>query len=144
MKWILFLLFTILLAFMGLLYLQDPGYVNISWIGYEIQLTAVVGVLCIAGAFLVFLFILKLFSGLLRILFGKRASYGKKTEQTLLNLLSAYEAETFSEALRLQEKASQRLKDNPFFLWISGNIFEGAEKHFDAEQSFMELAKNVP
>jgi len=144
MKWILwFLLFTILFSLMVFLYFQGPGYVNISWIGYEIEFTVVVGLLYLVFFFFILIYILRFFSWLVRILFGKRTLSSKKVEQTLLGLLSAYEAENFSEALRLEKKAAQRLKDNPFYLWISGHLFEKIEKPFEAEQSFMELTKNT-
>lgn len=145
MKWILLLLLLLTLPFalMGLLYFQDPGYVNIRWIGYDIQFTAVFGLLCLVFLFFLLLYIINFLLWLSRILFGKRTLFSKKVEQTLLTLLSAYEAENFSEALRLEKKVAQRLKDNPFYLWISGHLFEETERPLEAEQSFTELTKST-
>lgn len=42
MKWILFSLFLFISAgFLGLWYLQDPGNITITWLGYEIQFSIV-------------------------------------------------------------------------------------------------------
>ncbi len=147
MKWILFILVLALaLSSLGLLSLQDPGIVEIVWLGYDIQLTALL-------AFLIFLFVL-----LIIILFGCGISWllgmpvkwfsffqrsrKRKAEFELLELLSSYEAETFSGALPHQKKGAHNFTDNPFFLWVSGNAFERAENHLEAEKCFMALTKN--
>lgn len=147
MKWILFLLLcAALLVSLGFWYLEDPGYVKIIWLGYEAQLTVVAG-FCI---FLFFSFMILVFGRIvgsllrmpLRWLSFFRRSQDEKAKHGFLDFLSSYEAETFPDALHHQKKAAQRFLNNPIFLWISGNFFEKAEKPFEAEQCFMDLAKN--
>jgi len=143
---LLLLLVTVAIASISLWYLQDPGYIEISWLGYDVEFTVVVGFLI-----LLFLFLFIVFTArLLRWLFGIPSRWfsffqrlqDKKANDELLDLLSAYEAETLNEALQHQKKAAPRLVNNPFFLWVSGNLFEKAEKPFEAEQCFMDLTKN--
>lgn len=44
MKWIMLsLLLFILIASFGLWYLQDPGNITITWLGYEVQFSIVTG-----------------------------------------------------------------------------------------------------
>ena len=147
MKWILFILaLAIALASLGLLYFQDPGAVQITWLGYEVRLTATLATLIL----LFFLFILILVGGGASWLFGMpvkwlsffKRSQKRKTELEFLELLSSYEAEIFTDALQHQKKAAHHLSENPFFLWASGNTFERVEQHFDAEKCFMALTKN--
>ena len=147
MKWILFLLLsTVIFISLGLWYFQDPGSINITWLGYEIQLTLVAGFILL----LFFFFIAALLIRVLRWFLGIpcrwlsffRRSQDEKAKHELLDLLSSYEAEIFTEALQHQKKAAHTLSNNPIFLWISGKTFEKAEKPFEAEQCFMDLIKN--
>ncbi len=147
MKGIFFFLILIgASASFGLLYLQDPGVVGITWLGYEIQLTAVLAFLLLLLFFFIFILLGQCLSWLLRIpmkwLSFFRRSQKRKAKAELLDLLSFYEAETFTEALKHQEKASPYLMTHPFFLWISGNIFEKSENHLEAEKCFLTLTEN--
>ncbi|HUX78150.1 MAG TPA: heme biosynthesis HemY N-terminal domain-containing protein [Alphaproteobacteria bacterium] len=147
MKGFIFILVLIsALIALGFLALQDPGTVEIVWLGYEVQITAL-----LAFLFLLFIFILIIllsavvswFLGIpIKWLSFFRRSQSRKAELELIELLSSYEAETFSRALQHQKKVAHYYSDNPFFLWASGNTFERADKHFDAEKCFMALTKN--
>lgn len=147
MKGLIFILVLIAALFvLGLLALQDPGTVEIIWLGYEVQITALLALL-----FLLFVLILLILLGSvvswflgipIRWLSFFRRAQSRKAELELVELLSSYEAETFSGAIQHQKKAAHHYSDNPFFLWASGNTFEKAEKHFDAEKCFMALTKN--
>lgn len=59
MKWILFLLFfSVIVAAFGLWYLQDPGSITITWLGYEIQFSVIFGfIVLIILSFVGFIFI---------------------------------------------------------------------------------------
>lgn len=74
MRWILFLFFfSIILACLGLWYLQDPGKITVTWLHYEIQCSIVTGFILLF--FFTFLF--------LRIVYYVRAifSYGRSLFQ---------------------------------------------------------------
>lgn len=147
MKWILFILFLVfMLASLGFLSLQNPGIVEITWLGYEVRLTAMLALLILLFFFcsiiLLGFWIARLFRMPGKWLSLFRCSQNKKAELELLELLSSYEAETFSGALQHQKKAAHRFSENPFFLWASGNTFEKADKHYEAEKCFMALTKN--
>ncbi len=147
MKWILFILvFILVLASLSFLSLQNPGIIQIDWLGYEVQLTAMLALLILLFFFILIILFGHVVSWVLGmpvkwLSFFKRSQH-KKAELELLDLLSSYEAEIFSGALQHQKKAAHLLSDNPFFLWASGNTFEGVEKHFEAEKCFMALTKN--
>src|ERR1700722_4728408 len=147
MKWIVFLLFfSVAIVSLALLSIQDPGAIVIAWLGYEVKLTVVMVLLCL----LLFFFILILLGRVLSWLLGAplrwltffRRSQELKAKQELLELLSFYEAEEFTNALHHQKKAAQHLSSSPFFLWISGNAFEKAEKPFEAEKCYIDLTKD--
>ena len=147
MKWILFLLFTAaIFIFVSLWYLQDPGSVNIIWLGYEVQLTLVAGFVILLFFFFITTLLIRILKWFLGIpckwLSFFRHSQDEKAKRELLDLLSSYEAETFTDALHHQKKATHTFSNNPIFLWISGNTFEKAEKPFEAEKCFMDLIKN--
>ncbi|MBS0272376.1 MAG: tetratricopeptide repeat protein [Proteobacteria bacterium] len=147
MKLILFFLFLVIgVSSFGLLYLKDPGLIEIIWLGYEVQLTAVLAFLILFTAFFVFVLCAWGASWFLGIpyrwfIFLKRWKK-RKAEDILIDLLTSSEAETFDDALQQQKKTEKELHDNPIFLWISANLFEKAEQHFDAEKYFVELTKN--
>lgn len=149
MKWILFfLLSAVALVSLGILYIRDPGYVAITWIGYEVQLSAVVAFLILAFLFFILILVWWVISWLLRIphkwsSFFRR-SQKERAKHELLELLSSYEAEVVTDALQHQKRGASLLSTNPFFLWVSGNTFEKAEKHFEAEECFIALSKNPP
>lgn len=147
MKWILYL-FLLLIAFasVALWYLQDPGYIEIIWLGFEVHLSVVVGFLIL----LVFFFALVLLKITLSWLLGiplrwfsffQRAQARKATHE-LLELYTTFEAENFTNALHYQKKAGKHLAKDPLFLWISGNAFEKADNPLEAEKCFMELTKH--
>ncbi len=146
MKWILYL-FLLLIAFasIGLWYLQDPGYIKIIWLGVEIQLSVVIGFLILL-VFFCGLALLKLtLSWLLGIplrwiSFFQRAQE-RKADHELLDLCTAFEAESFTSAIHSQKKASKHLAKNPFFLWFSGNLFEKTDNPLEAEKCFVELSQ---
>ncbi|OJW51097.1 MAG: hypothetical protein BGO67_12265 [Alphaproteobacteria bacterium 41-28] len=147
MKWILFILaFVLVFVSLGLLALQNPGVVEISWLGYEVQLTAMFALLILLFFFFSIILLGYGISWLLGIplkwLSFFRRSKNERAELGLLELLSSYEAEIFSDALQHQKKAAHLFSNNPFFLWVSGNTFERAEKHFEAEKCYMALTKN--
>lgn len=144
MKWILYLfLFLIAFASLGLWYLQDPGYIEIIWLGFEIHLSVVVGFLIL----LILLFLLNLLIVSLSWLLGsprrwiQHARY-RKANHELLEIYTAVEAESFTNALQYQKKAAKHLAKDPLFLWISGNAFEKTDKPLEAEKCFMELSKH--
>lgn len=147
MKWIIFfLLFAIAAASLGLLHLQYPGFVIIKWLNYDIRFSIIIGALLLI---LVFCILALLIHGLLWILglpqkwtSSYHHSQEKKAKQELLDLLTSYEAEILPAALHHQKKASKALSKNSFFLWISGNTFEKANKFLEAEKCFMGLTEN--
>jgi uncharacterized protein HemY len=59
MKWIIYLLlFSIFFALLGLWYLQDPGNITITWLGYEIQFSVLASfVFLIILCFMTFIFL---------------------------------------------------------------------------------------
>lgn len=58
MKWILyFLVISVILAALGLWYLQDPGSITITWLGYEVQFSVIFGFIFF-GLFYLFIFCL--------------------------------------------------------------------------------------
>lgn len=146
MKWILYL-FLLLIAFasIGLWYLQDPGSIKIIWLGFEVQLSVVVG-FCILLSLTVLILLLKTcLSWLLGIplrwtSFFQKAR-DKKASHELLDFYTTFEAENFNTALQSQKKASKLLTKNPFFLWISGNLFEKTNNPLEAEKYFIELSQ---
>lgn len=147
MKWILFLLFLIMgTASLGLLYLRDPGLIEIIWFGYEVQLTVVLAFLILFS----FLFFLIVFFWAISwffwlpyrwLSFLKRAQK-RKAQDVLIDFLTSYEAESFEEALQHQKKVAEELQNNPLFLWVSGNIFEKIDQNFEAEKYFVDLTKS--
>jgi HemY protein len=147
MKWTILLVILLgLILSLGLLSVQDPGNVSIIWLGYEVRFTVVVG-FCLL---LIFLFLFNLLFGFLSWLFGgpfKWFSFfthaqERKTKRQLLDFISSFEAETYTDALKKQQKIARRLSTNPIFIWFSGLAFEKAEKHLEAEMYFMDLIKN--
>ena len=147
MKWIFLLVSTAALIALGFWYFQDQGSIQITWLGYEVELTVVVGIIVLLFFFFLVIVLTRLlqwFLGMpLRWLSFFRHSQDTQAKHDLLNLLSFYEAEVFTTALHYQGKAAQRLANNSFFIWLSGNVFEKTEKSFEAEQCFMELTKNA-
>ncbi|MBY0500851.1 MAG: hypothetical protein K2P93_02475 [Alphaproteobacteria bacterium] len=144
MKWILvFLLLIMFAAGMGLWFLQDPGQMEIVWLGYELQLSLALGFLICVFFFFSLFFCIRVLSWFLGIPFRWLSSIKKAklltAKHELVELLSSYEAELFFDALSHQKKAARRLSTNPLFLWISGITFEKAEKHLEAEKCFLEL-----
>jgi uncharacterized membrane-anchored protein len=147
MKWILFFLLLVIgTASLGLLYLKDPGLIEILWFGYEIQLTAVLAFLILFS----FLFFLILFGWVFSWFLGlpyrwlsllNRAKK-RKAQDVLIDFLTSYEAESFDEALHHQKKVAEELQNNPLFLWISGNTFEKTDQNFEAEKCFVDLTKS--
>ncbi len=143
MKWTLSLFFLLgAVSFLGFWYLEDPGYIKIIWLGVEVQLSLVVGIFIL----LCFFFVSRCLFWFLGIPFRWASFFqqarGKKATHDLLNLYTAFEAENFTGALQLQKKALKRLNNDPLFLWISGNVFEKADKPFDAEKCFMALSQS--
>jgi HemY protein len=144
MKWLLFFIVTaIFFGFLGIVYLVNPGSLELIWFGYNIQLSAI-----LAFIILIFLMSILLFMGYsilwLINLPSKWANHYKKSQESnveaeLLNLLTSYEAENFNMALELTQKIKKKLEKNPFFLWIAGNIFEKTKHHLEAEQCFITL-----
>ncbi|MDK3154983.1 heme biosynthesis HemY N-terminal domain-containing protein [Kamptonema cortianum] len=144
MKWLLFfIVIAIFFGFLGIVYLVNPGSLELIWFGYNIQLSAI-----LAFVILIFLMSILLLIGysILWIinLPTKWTNHFKKLQESnveteLLNLLTSYEAENFNIALELTQKMKKKLEKNPFFLWIAGNIFEKTKHHLEAEQCFMAL-----
>jgi HemY protein len=144
MKWILIILFlSMFAAVMGLWFVQDPGQIEIIWLGYELQLSLALGFLFCVFFFSSLFLCIRVLSWFLGMPFRWLSSIKKAKLLTakyeLVELLSSYEAELFSDALFHQKKAARRLSTNPLFLWISGMTFEKAEKHLEAEKCFLEL-----
>lgn len=144
MKWILIILFlSILAGGMGLWFLQDPGQIEIIWLGYETRLSLALGFLFSLFFFFSLFLCIQVLSWFLDMPFRWLSSIKKAKLRTakheLVELLTSYEAELFSDALSHQKKAARRLSMNPLFLWISGITFEKAEKHLEAEKCFLEL-----
>jgi len=146
MKWSLFFFLLALaaavLSFWGL---QDPGLIKITWLGYDIRVSVIAGFLILIFSICI-LFLLKFgISWLLGIPFRwvsfLREIQERKASATLIDFLSSFEAENLSQALHHQKKGARFLAKDPFFLWISGNVFEKAEKPFEAEKCFMDLAQ---
>lgn len=147
MKWILtFLLFIVASLFVGTLGFHYPGEVQIIWLGYEVKLSAAVFLLVILSIFVMTL----IFGRFLYWLFGLprrwtssfKYSQQEKANQILIKLFSANEAEETAEALEVHKKGREALSQNPLFLWCSGQVFEKADKHLEAEKCFLELTKN--
>lgn len=144
MKWLLFFIVTaIFFGFLGIVYLVNPGSLELIWFGYNIQLSAI-----LAFIILIFLMSILLLIGhsilWLINLPSKWANHYKKSQESnveteLLNLLISSEAENFNTALELTQKMKKKLEKNPFFLWIAGNIFEKTKHYLEAEQCFMAL-----
>lgn len=147
MKW-LFVIFSLAIgiAFMSLWLLQDPGHVTVTWLNYEIQVSVAVGFLLLLFFFCVFFLCVRVCLWFLGIPFRWLSSFRKSKMVTakheLLELLSALEAELYSDALYHQKRAGRRLSKNLLFLWISGNAFEKSGKHLEAEQCFLKLLDN--
>ncbi len=147
MKRMFFLLLSsIALASLGLLYLSDPGTIQIIWLGVEIRLSVIVaGFIFLISLWLIGLlrwFLSSLLKIPLRWISFNKEARDKKANDALLGLLSLLEAENTTEALYYQKKAEKYLERHPLFLWISGNIFDKADQPLRAEQCFVELTKN--
>lgn len=89
MKWVLYLLlFSVVMAFFGLWYLQDPGNIIITWLGYEVQFSVFSGfIFCIILYTVIFVF-LRLFYRLRSflsycLLFFQRSKHKKDNSETL-------------------------------------------------------------
>ncbi len=147
MKWILTILFLLIIAiFVGLLLIEFPGTAQIIWLGYEVKTTAVLFILILAFVFFIIVLLGRVIRWLIRVPQKWGSSYqhsqDEKMNTLLLKLLLAFEAEEIKTALEYQKKAKQNLAQNPFFLWISGQVFENAKNHLEAEKCFFELTKN--
>lgn len=147
MKWIFFF-FLLVFGLTGLLhwYLQDPGHIAITWLGYEIQLSVVVAFftfLFVVLSFLLSKHILTRVTELPSLYFSfLRKSREKKAKDEMIELLTSLEAEDFLRALSHQKKATLSLSLDPLFLWFSGNAFEKANKLLESEQCYLDLTKN--
>jgi HemY protein len=147
MKWILFF-FLLIIGFTGLLfwYMQDPGYVQITWLGYEVRLSVIVALLVhlfVVLSFLVSKYILTWIAELPFMYFSfLKKSRESRAKNEMVQMLTSFEAENLNEALTHQKKAASFLEADPFFLWFSGNAFEKASKPLEAEKCFMDLIKN--
>ena len=147
MKGLFFVLLSVgALACLGLLYLSDPGSIQIIWLGVEIRLSVIVAG-CICLMTLWGIWVLKwIFSRLVKLpfewLFFNRTARERKAKNALLALFSSLEAENITEALYHQKKAEKYLSTDPLFLWIAGNTFDKAGQPIKAEQCFVELTKN--
>ncbi len=147
MKW-LFVIFSLAMgiALMSLWLLQDPGHITVTWLNYEIQVSVAIGFLFFLFFFYVFFLCVRMCSWFFGIPFRWLSSFHKSkivtAKHELLELLSALEAEIYSDALYHQKRAGRGLSKNPLFLWVSGNTFEKAEKHLEADQCFLKLLEN--
>jgi HemY protein len=147
MKWILFF-FLLVLGFASLLlwYLQDPGYIEVIWLGYEIHLSVFVAfflLLFVVLSFLLSKHVLTRITELPFLYFSfLRKSREKKAKDEMMQLLTSLEAEDFSGALSHQKKAALILGLDPLFLWFSGTAFVRANKPLEAEKCYIELTKN--
>ena len=139
----LFFFFTFLFAAIAFWYLQDPGHIGITWLGYEIQLSVAVGI----ATLLLSLFLLSLVGKMILWLLGIPFRFftflqdhqKKEAWNQLLEQLTSLEAENFSEALQHQKKIGTGLENDPFFLWISANTLEKTGKSYEAETLFSKL-----
>lgn len=120
MKWLLFFIVTaIFFGFLGIVYLVNPGSLEIIWFGYNIQLSAILAFIILI--FLMSILLLVGYSILWLInLPSKWANHHKKSQESnveteLLNLLMSYEAENFNVALELTQKMKKNLKKILFF-----------------------------
>ncbi len=146
MKLILFFFLIGILAFLGIFYLREPGYIEIIWLGYEVQLTVVLALFFL----LLFFFLIFLLGHIVSWFFEIPVKWGtflrhsrnKRAKNELLELLSYYEAEDFKETLHHQKKVAPLLSHNPFFLWVSGNAFAKRDQYLEAEECFAGLTKN--
>lgn len=144
MKWTLFFfLFFLIFAFIGVGYLQDPGSVQIVWLGFDIQLSVVVAIVILLMAILIFslvkVFLSWIFGIPLKWLSFLKGDKLKQHQTDLLDLYITLEAENYALLLEKQEKAKPSLKQDPLFLWILGNAFANEDKVVEAEQCFVEL-----
>lgn len=140
---VFFLLLLTTLTAGGLLYFYDPGFVEITWLGYEAQFTVVVGIVLFLFLLLIFILFIRVFLWLIGMplrwfSFFKR-SQQKKAKNELLELLCSFEGDNLIEALHHQKKAAPHLSKDPFFLWVSGNTYEKAEQPLEAEKHYMAL-----
>lgn len=144
MKRILFLLFIVALLSLGLLYLYDPGFVEVTWLGYEVQFSGMVAIILLFFFFFMLTLIIHLFSWFfdmpLRWISFFKFSQDEKAKTALLQFFSSFEAEVFADAVYHQKKVEKRLSNDPFFLWFSGKIFERVEKPIEAEKYFSQLS----
>ncbi len=144
MKWILFLsILFIILVPSALFLIQDQGSIVITWLGYEIRLSAIVGIGLLILLLISFVFLVSTLSWFFGTSFRWIASFGQANpKQQLLDLVTCYEAEIFPKALEYRQRIGKRLLNDPFFLWFSGLALEKSEKHLEAEMYFMDLVKN--
>ena len=147
MKRILYLLFFVIaLAAIGLVHFQYPGSVTLVWLGYQIQFSVMIGLLALLFILCTALFLIHIFLWFIGLPLRWSSSIThlqtSKAKQDLLALFTAYEAEAISTALQHQKKAAKYLGESPFFLWISGHVFEKANDILEAEKCFLDLTKN--
>ena len=146
MRLILFLLFIGAFASLGVLSLRDPGSIEMTWLGYEVELTAVLALFILLLSFFIIILLGYGVSWFFEI-FAKwgiflKLSRDKKVKNELMEFFSCYEAEAFKEALHHQKKGKPYLANHPLFLWISGNIFEKTGQYVEAAECFISLTKN--
>src|SRR3990167_6598404 len=144
MKWLLFLILTVLLfVFVGVIYFVDPGSVDLTWFGYNIQLSAILATVILIFSVSVLLIFGYSLWWILHLPSRWVSAFQKSQENALqlelLKLLSTAEEESYLPALSLAKKMKKAFEKNPLFLWISGNIFEKTDHHLEAEQCFMAL-----
>jgi HemY protein len=141
MKWLFFFIVTaIFFGFLGVVYLVNPGSLELIWFGYNIQLSAILAFIILIFVMAVLLLIGYSILWLINLPSRWASHYKESTMETeLLNLLTSSEAENFNTALKLTQKMRKKLEKSPFFLWIAGSIFEKSKHHLEAEQCFMAL-----
>lgn len=147
MKWALTFLFSIIVVgIISLIFIYEPGHIVLTWLGYEAQFSVFLAFFLLLFSLSIIAFFRWAIIWLLAMpnkwLSCLKRSQKEKANNELLKLLVSYESEEIETALDHQRKASTDLSLNPFFLWLSGNVFEKSEKYLEAERYFVDLIKN--
>ncbi len=139
--------FSILFAAVALWYLQDPGIVEIIWLGYEVHLSVATGILTLLIALFMLLLLLGgslwLLGIPIRFISFLQDHRKREAQHHLLEQLTAFEAEKFTEALYHQKKIGKILDKNALFLWISARAFEKANSFDRAEKILLSAYTDV-
>lgn len=147
MKWALIFIVVLLLSiFIGTFIFEYPGFVQIAWLGYEVQSSVVMLLLVLLFLVAVIFFFVRAIYWVFRLPHRWSSSWKHyredKKDQLFLKFFTAVEAKEFQEALKLGNKNYTAFEKDPLFLWTCGRVFEEMNHHLEAEKCFLELAKD--